>query len=395
MSEFRGVDFFQLDDLLSDEERAIRDSTREFVDRELIDNRRIEECHRHAEFPAELATKMGEQGYLGPTIEGYGCLGLNSVTYGLIMQELERGDSGVRSFCSVQSSLCMYPINTFGSDEQKQRWLPGMARGELIGCFGLSEPDHGSDPAGMETKATPDGKGGWVLNGTKRWITNGSIAHLAIVWAKTPDGIRGFIVPTETPGFSAPLIEGKFSLRASVTSELIMEDCHVGPDALLPGTVIPDGLKSPLMCLTQARYGIAWGVVGSMMAVYDEALRYTQQRTQFDRALAGFQLVQEKLVWMHTELTKAQLVNLRLGRLKDEGRCKPYHVSFAKRNNCWAAREVAKLGRELLGANGVCDEYQVMRHLMNLESVYTYEGTHEIHTLVLGQHLTGHAAFRG
>jgi glutaryl-CoA dehydrogenase len=395
MSEFRGVDFFGLDDLLSDEERAIRDSTREFVDREMIDTRRIEECHRVGEFPSELAEKMGEQGYLGPTIEGYGCLGVNSVTYGLIMQELERGDSGVRSFCSVQSSLCMYPIYTFGSQEQKDRYLPDMAKGKVIACFGLSEPDHGSDPAGMETKATPDGKGGWVLNGTKRWITNGSIAHIAIVWAKTPDGIRGFIVPTDLKGFSAPLIEGKFSLRASVTSELIMEDVHLGPEALLPGTVMPEGLKAPLMCLTQARYGIAWGVVGSMMAVYDEALRYTKQRTQFDRPLAGFQLVQEKLVWMHTELTKAQLVCLRLGRLKDEGKLKPHHVSFAKRNNCWAAREIAKLGRELLGANGVCDEYQVMRHLMNLESVYTYEGTHEIHTLVLGQHITGIAAFRG
>ena len=392
MSEFRGQDFFELDDLLSDEERAVRDSAREFVDRELIDTRVIEEHHRAATFPMDLPKKMGELGYLGPTLpEEYGCAGLNNVGYGLIMQELERGDSGIRSFCSVQSSLCMFPIYTFGSEEQKQKYLPKMATGEIIGCFGLSEPDHGSDPGGMETKATPDGDG-WILNGTKRWITNGSIAQIAIVWAKTPDGIRGFIVPTDAPGFSAPLIEGKFSLRASVTSELIMEDVKVGPEALLPKT---GGLKSPLMCLSQARYGIAWGAVGSCMATFDEALRYTQQRSQFDKPLASFQLVQRKLVWMHTELTKAQLASYHLGRLKDEGKAKHYHVSFAKRNNCWAARECAKIGRELLGANGVCDEYQAMRHLMNIESVYTYEGTHEIHTLVLGEHLTGFAAYRG
>ena len=392
MSEFRGVDFFDLDELLSDEERAIRDAARDFVDRELIDNLTIEKHHRAGTFPEHLVPLLGEMGCLGPTLpEKYGCAGMNAVSYGLINQELERGDSGLRSFCSVQSSLCMYPIFAFGSEEQRQRYLPKMATGEIIGCFGLSEPDHGSDPSGMETKATPDGDG-WILSGSKRWITNGSIAHIAIVWAKTPDGIRGFIVPTDAPGFSAPLIPGKFSLRASVTSELIMEDVKLGPEALLPET---GGLKSPLMCLTQARYGIVWGVIGSMMAVYDEALRYTQQRPQFGKPLAGFQLVQEKLVWMHTELTKAQLVALRMGRLKDQGKLKPHHVSFGKRNNCWAAREIAKLGRELLGANGVCDEYQVMRHLMNIESVYTYEGTHDIHTLALGHHLTGHAAYRG
>jgi len=392
MSEFVGLDFFDLDDMLSDEERAIRDSARDWVDRELIDSRLIEEHHRAGTFPKELATQLGEMGYLGVTLpEEYGCAGLSYSGYGLIMQELERGDSGLRSFCSVQSSLCMFPIFTFGSEEQKQRYLPKMATGEVIGCFGLSEPDHGSDPSGMETKATPDGDG-WVLNGTKRWITNGSIADIAIVWARTPDGIRGFIVPTDTPGFSAPLIPGKFSLRASVTSELIMEDVKLGPEALLPETT---GLKSALMCLSSARYGIAWGVVGSMMAVFDEALRYLQSRTQFDKPLASFQLMQRKLVHMHTELTKAQLVSYHLGRLKDKGECKHYHVSFAKRNNCWAAREIAKLGRELLGANGVCDEYQVMRHLMNIESVYTYEGTHEIHTLVLGEHLTGFPAYRG
>ena len=393
MSEFRGVDFFDIDELLSDEERAVRDTVREFVDRELLDNLLIEKHNRAGTFPEEIVPKLAELGCLGPYIpEEYGGPGLSQTCYGLIMQELERGDSGIRSFSSVQSSLCMFPIFTFGTEEQKQKYLPKMATGEIIGCFGLSEPDHGSDPGGMETKATPDGNGGWILNGTKRWITNGSIAHIAIVWAKTPDGIRGFIVPTEREGFSAPLIPGKFSLRASVTSELIMEDVKLGPDALLPET---SGLKSALQCLSSARYGITWGVIGSMMAVYDEALRYTQQRPQFDRPLAGFQMVQEKLVWMHTELTKAQLVALRMGRMKDQGKLKHYHVSFGKRNNCWAAREICKLGRELLGANGVCDEYQVMRHLMNIESVYTYEGTHDIHTLSLGAHLTGHPAFRG
>ncbi|MCA8922273.1 MAG: acyl-CoA dehydrogenase family protein [Planctomycetes bacterium] len=392
MSEFVGADFFELDHLFSDEERAIRDSARDWVDRELIDSRLIEEHHRAGTFPKQLAKQLGEMGYLGVTIpEEYGCAGLNYTGYGLIMQELERGDSGLRSFCSVQSSLCMFPIYTFGTEEQKRRYLPKMAAGEVIGCFGLSEPDHGSDPSGMETKATPDGDG-WILNGTKRWITNGSIADIAIVWARTPDGIRGFIVPTDSPGFSAPLIPGKFSLRASVTSELIMEDVKLGPEALLPETT---GLKSALMCLSSARFGIAWGVVGSMMAVFDEALRYLQSRTQFDKPLASFQLMQRKLVHMHTELTKAQLVSYHLGRLKDAGKAKHYHISFGKRNNCWAAREVAKLGRELLGANGVCDEYQVMRHLMNIESVYTYEGTHEIHTLVLGEHLTGFPAYRG
>lgn len=392
MSEFQGVDFFQLDDLLSDEQRAIRDATREFVDRELIDSRQIELHHRAGTFPTDLPQKMGEQGFLGPNLPAkYGCLGTDNITYGLIMQELERGDSGIRSFASVQSSLCMYPILTFGSQAQRDKYLPGMAKGEIIGCFGLSEPDHGSDPSGMETKATPDGDG-WVLNGRKRWITNGNLAHIAIVWAKTPDGIRGFVVPTETEGFTAEIIPGKFSLRASVTSELIFEDVKLSKDALLPETT---GLKSALMCLTQARYGIVWGVVGSAMAVYDEALRYTGQRPQFGKPLSGFQLVQEKLVWMHTELTKAQLTAYHLGRLKDAGKAKHFHVSFGKRNNCWAAREIAKLGRELLGANGVCDEYQVMRHLMNIESVYTYEGTHDIHTLALGEHLTGHAAYRG
>jgi glutaryl-CoA dehydrogenase len=391
MSEFQGVDFFNLDHLFTDEERAIRDTVREFVDRELLDNKSLEKHHRAGTFPMDFPAKAGDLGLLGPTIEGYGCLGINKTSYGLIMQELERADSGIRSFCSVQGSLCMYPIYAFGSEEQKERYLPGMAKGEIIGCFGLSEPDHGSDPGGMETKATPDGDGGWVLNGTKRWITNGTIAHIAIVWARTPDGIRGFLVPTDTPGFTAPLIEGKFSLRASVTSELIMEDVKLGADALLPNT---GGLKNALMCLTQARYGIAWGVAGSAMAVYDEALSYTKSRSQFDTPLAAKQLVQRKLVQMFTLLTNSQLISYHLGRLMDEGKAKHYHVSYAKRHNCAAARDVARMGRELLGANGVCDEYQAMRHMMNIESVYTYEGTHEIHTLVLGEHVTGLPAYR-
>ena len=309
-----------------------------------------------------------------------------------VIWDQEEGKYGALSGpFAIGQGMCGPTVMAYATEEQKRRYLPKMAAGEVIGCFGLSEPDHGSDPSGMETKATPDGDG-WILNGTKRWITNGSIADIAIVWARTPDGIRGFIVPTDSPGFSAPLIPGKFSLRASVTSELIMEDVKLGPEALLPETT---GLKSALMCLSSARFGIAWGVVGSMMAVFDEALRYLQSRTQFDKPLASFQLMQRKLVHMHTELTKAQLVSYHLGRLKDAGKAKHYHISFGKRNNCWAAREVAKLGRELLGANGVCDEYQVMRHLMNIESVYTYEGTHEIHTLVLGEHLTGFPAYRG
>lgn len=392
MSEFQGVDFFELDELLTDEQRAVRDACREWVDREVIDTKIIEEHHRAGTFPSELVAKMADLGFLGPNLpEEYGCAGLDNIGYGLIMQELERADSGIRSFCSVQGSLCMYPIFAFGSEEQKKKYLPDMAAGKVIGCFGLTEANHGSDPGGMECKATPDGDG-WIISGSKYWITNGGIADIAITWARTPDGIRGFIVPCDAPGFSAPTVAGKFSLRASVTSELVFEDVKVGPEALLPKT---EGLKNALMCLSQARYGIAWGVIGAAMCVYDEALRYTQQRPQFGKPLAGFQMVQEKLVWMHTELTKAQMTAWHLGRLKDQGKAKHYHVSFGKRNNCWAAREICKLGRELLGANGITDEFQVMRHLMNIESVYTYEGTHDIHTLALGHHLTGHAAYRG
>ena len=387
MADFKGVDFLDLDSELTDEERLIRDTVREFVSDQVMPN--IALHARAGTFPAELVSPMAEMGLLGANLEGYGCPGLGPVAYGLIMQELERGDSAVRSFVSVQGALCMYPIRTFGSDAQRERWLPAMARGEAIGCFGLTEPDHGSDPSGLETHAEKDGDE-WVLNGVKAWITNGSIAQIAIVWAKTADGIRGFLVETDRPGFSTKDVEGKFSLRASVTSELVLQDVRVPADNLLPGT---EGIKSALACLTQARYGIAWGTIGSAMAVYDEALRYAGERVQFGKPIAAFQIQQQKLVWMLNEITKGQLLNLRLGRLKEDNRARFSHVSMAKRNNCWVAREVARLGREILGANGIMDEYQAFRHMVNIESVYTYEGTHDIHTLILGEAITGHAAY--
>jgi glutaryl-CoA dehydrogenase len=385
---FRGEDFFSLDDLLSDEEKQVRDAARQFVTDKVMPI--VDKHFRAGTFPMELIPQFGELGFLGANLHGYDCAGLNNVAYGILMQELERGDSGVRSYCSVQGGLVMYPIHEFGSEEQKKKWLPQLARGQKTGCFGLSEPDHGSDPAGMETRAVLKGNE-WVLNGAKRWITNGTIADVAVVWARTDQGIRGFLVEKGMKGYSAPLIEGKFSLRASVTSELVFEDVHLPKDAILPKA---EGLKAPLSCLTQARFGIAWGAVGSMLAVLDEAVSYTKSRTQFNKPIASFQLVQEKLVEIHTMLTHAQLVALRMGRMKDEGKLKPHHVSFGKRNNVRSARECAKLGRELLGANGICDEYQVGRHMCNIESVYTYEGTHEIHTLVLGEHLTGIAAYK-
>jgi glutaryl-CoA dehydrogenase len=335
---------------------------------------------------------FGEMGLLGSSLTGYGCAGTGPTAYGLICQELERGDSGVRSFCSVQSSLVMYPIWAFGSDEQKQRWLPGMAKGELIGCFGLTEPDFGSNPAGMLTTAVKSG-GGYRLNGTKRWITNGTIADVALVWAKLDGTVRGFLIPAKsTPGFSSRDIHGKWSLRASVTSELIMEDAEVGEDALLPGV---SGMKGPLSCLSQARFGITYGAVGAMLACYDEALSYAKDRVQFSRPIAGYQLVQRKLVDMVSEITKAQLLCLRLGRLKEAGTLRPAQVSLVKRNNVAAARDIARDARDILGANGVTDEYQCGRHMLNLESVYTYEGTHDVHTLVVGQDVTGLAAFDG
>jgi glutaryl-CoA dehydrogenase len=315
---------------------------------------------------------------------------MEPVSYGLVCQELERGDSGFRSFISVQSSLAMWPISAYGSEEQRQRWLPAMARGEKIGCFGLTEPDFGSNPAGMRAVARRQPGGGYILNGEKRWITNGSIADVAVVWAKLDGEVRGFLVPRGAKGFSSRDIHGKFSLRASVTSELIMEDCEVGEDALLPGVT---GMKGPLSTLTQARYGITWGCVGAMMACFDEAVSYAKSRVQFSRPIAAYQLVQAKLADMLQEITKAQLLCLRLGRLKEAGKMTPQQVSLAKRNNAWWAREIARVAREILGANGVTDEYQAGRHMCNLESVYTYEGTHDIHTLILGEDVTGIAAF--
>ena len=387
MADFTGVDFLNLDLELSDEERLIRDTVREFVSDQVVPI--IARHHRDGTFPAQLVKPMAELGLLGGNIQGYGCAGLGAVAYGLVMQELERGDSGLRSFVSVQGALCMFPILAFGSEAQKDRYLPAMARGDVIGCFGLTESDHGSDPSGMETRAERRGDQ-WILNGSKAWITNGTIADVAIVWAKTTDGIRGFLVERGTKGFSSHNHEGKFSLRASVTSELVLQDCAIPAENLLPKT---DGLKSALECLTQARFGIAFGTIGSAMAVFDEAVRYAKERVQFGKPIAAFQIQQQKLVWMLNEITKGQLINLRVGRLKEQGKAKFFHVSMAKRNGCWVARECAKLGREILGANGIMDEYQVFRHLVNIESVYTYEGTHDIHTLILGEQITGIPAY--
>jgi glutaryl-CoA dehydrogenase len=392
-SRFDGVDFYDVASLLSEDERAVQATVRQWVDEKLLPV--INRHYLEGTFPKELIPEMAKLGFLGANLpEAYGCAGLNSVAYGLIMQELERGDSGIRSFASVQGGLVMYPIFAFGSEEQKKRWLPRLASGEVIGCFGLTEPDYGSNPGGMITTAreTPDG---WVLNGAKMWITNGSMAGVAIIWAKTgdvgdPRSIRGFIVPTDTPGFSAKDQKGKLSLRASDTSELVLQDVKVGKDALLPQS---KGLKSPLMCLTQARYGIAWGAVGAAMACYDEALRYGKQRVMFGKPIAGFQLQQQRLAEMLTEITKAQLLVLQLGRMKDAGTMTPEQVSLAKRNNVDIACECAREARRLLGANGILVEYAAMRHLVNLESVYTYEGTHDMHTLILGEHITGLSAF--
>ena len=389
--KFQGVDFLHLDSNFTEDELLVRRTARDFVEDNLIPI--IEECFRTERFPRELVPVMGELGFFGANLEGYGCAGMSNVEYGLVMQELERGDSGFRSFVSVQSALVMYPIYTFGSDEQKDTWLPALASGKKLGCFGLTEPGFGSNPGGMTTTARKVGDE-YILNGEKMWITSGNIADVAIIWAKVEeeDGlVRGFLVETERPGFTAYEVHGKWSLRASITSGLSLQDVHVPASNLLPGT---GGLKSPLMCLTQARYGIAWGTIGSAMAVYDEALRYAKTRIVFDKPIAGFQIQQQKLVWMADEISKAQLVNLRLGRLKEQGRATPVMVSSAKRTGCWVARECAKLGREILGANGIMDEYQVGRHMCNIESVYTYEGTHDIHTLILGEHLTGIAAYK-
>ena len=390
---FNGVDFLAIDSLLSEEERAVRATTRAFVDDQLLPI--IEQCNRDGRFPRELVRPMGELGFYGATIEGYGCAGMNNVEYGLLMQELERGDSAIRSFVSVQSALAMYAIYAFGSDEQKAAWLPGMATGEKLGCFGLTEPDFGSNPGGMRTRARRDGDG-YVLNGEKMWITSGSIAQCAIVWAKLEDGspdppIAGFLIETDRPGFSARDVHGKWSLRASVTSGLSLSDVRVPASALLPKA---DGLKSALGCLTQARYGIGWGAIGAAMSCYDTALQYAKQRKQFrDQPIASHQLVQQKLAWMITEITKAQLLALQVGRLKDQGKAKFQHVSMLKKNNVWMALECARLARDILGANGIADDYPIMRHMMNLETVKTYEGTDDIHTLIIGQSITGIPAF--
>ena len=389
------IDFFAIDSQLSEDERAVRDSVRRFVDDRVLPV--IGKCYVEGRFPKELVPEMAELGMFGANLpEEYGCAGLNNVAYGLIMQELERGDSGVRSFASVQGALAMYPIFAFGSEEQKREYLPKMARGEIIGCFGLTEPDYGSNPGGMVTMARQQGDGTWVLNGTKMWITNGSTAQLAVVWAKTNGdqserSIRGFVVPTSAKGFKARDQKGKLSLRASDTSELVFEDIHLPDTALLPKS---GGLKSPLMCLTQARYGISWGAIGAAMACFDEAVSYAKNRVMFDQPIGAFQLQQERLADMLTEITKAQLVSLHLGRLKDAGTYTPQQVSLAKRNNVSIATDVAREARRLLGAVGILAEYHSMRHMANLESVYTYEGTHDIHTLVLGQAVTGLSAFK-
>ncbi|MGE5352966.1 MAG: acyl-CoA dehydrogenase family protein [Acidobacteriota bacterium] len=388
MEKFTGVDYLNIDSLYSEEELLVRDTVREFVSGEIITV--IEEYNRKGEFPRHLIPKMAELGLFGCTLpQSFGCAEMNNVAYGLVMQELERGDSGIRSFASVQSALVMYPIFTFGSEEQKSFWLPRLASAEKIGCFGLTEPDFGSNPGGMVTRAEKV-DGGYILNGAKMWITNGTIADVAVVWAKLDGVVNGFLVEKGSKGFNAPEMKGKHSLRASVTSELIFQDVFVPEEMRLPGT---KGLKSALMCLNQARYGIAWGVVGAMMACYTAALDYAKSRVQFSKPIAAYQMTQEKLVYMLSEITKAQLLNYRLGRMKDEGTLKHTHVSLAKRNNCEKALEIARISREILGANGILDEYPVMRHSANLESVKTYEGTHEMHTLIVGEDITGFPAF--
>ncbi|GJQ19717.1 MAG: acyl-CoA dehydrogenase [Bacteroidia bacterium] len=388
MPKFQGVDYYNTDDLLSEDEILVRNTIREFVDENVVPI--IEKHYRAGTFPLDLVPKMAELGLFGSTLPSkYGGAELNNVAYGLMMQELERGDSGVRSFASVQSGLVMYPIFTFGSDEQKDRWLPKLASGKAIGCFGLTEPDYGSNPGGMKTTAKKV-KDGYVLNGAKMWITNGTLADVAVVWAKLDGEIKGFLVEKGMKGFEAPEMTGKHSLRASVTSELVFQDCLIPEENILPKS---GGLKSPLMCLSQARYGIAWGAIGSAMACYDTALNYAKSRIQFDKPIAAFQLTQDKLVHMLTEITKAQLLCLQLGRLKDKGKARFTQISLAKRNNVYHALEIARSAREILGANGILDEYPVMRHSANLESVKTYEGTHEMHTLILGEDITGIGAF--
>ena len=381
------LDFLEIDRLLSEEERAIRDAVRDLVADQVLPG--IAEWFEDGAFPREVAKSLADLGLLGMHLEGYGCAGTNAVSYGLACLELEYGDSGMRSFVSVQGSLCMFPIHAYGSEEQKERWLPPMARGEVIGCFGLTEPDAGSDPGSMRTTAKRDGDG-WVLSGTKMWITNGGIADVAIVWAKTDDGIRGFVVPTDTPGFSTKDVHRKLSLRASVTSELILDEVRVGDDALLPGVT---GLKGPLSCLSEARFGIVWGAMGAARACFEAALEYAKTREQWGKPIGAFQLTQRKLADMAVEINKGTLLALHLGRMKDEGRLLPQHVSMGKLNNVREALDIAREARGILGANGITLEYPVIRHMNNLESVLTYEGTSEIHTLILGEALTGLRAY--
>jgi glutaryl-CoA dehydrogenase len=387
MADFQGVDFLHLDELVSDEERLARDTVREWVTREFLP---LVKTHVRCDgsFPMELVPRIAELGLFGANLHGYGCAGMSNVGYGLVMQELERGDSGLRSFASVQGSLVMYPIHAYGSDAQKERWLPALAAGRAIGCFGLTEPDAGSHVSAMRTRAERRG-GSWLLNGTKRWITNGSIADVAVIWARTEDGVRGFLIERGQQGFESRDIKGKFSLRGSITSELFLADVEVSDEARLPKA---EGLRAPLSCLTQARYGIAWGAIGAAMACYDEARQYSLEREVQGGVLAGKQLTQEKLVYMLTEITKAQLLALRVAQLKDRGRLEPVMVSMIKRNNVDVALTIARLARDLLGANGIVDDYQSMRHMVNLETVRTYEGTHDVHTLILGEHITGHRA---
>ena len=388
MAKFQGVDYFSTDSLFSDEEILVRQTVREFVDEKIIPI--IEKHNRAGTFPMETVPAMAELGLFGATLPPrYGCAGMNNVAYGLVMQELERGDSGIRSFASVQSALVMYPIFAYGSDAQKEEWLPKLARGEKIGCFGLTEPDFGSNPAGMITRARETADG-YILNGAKMWITNGSIADDAVVWAKLGDVVHGFLVEKGSKGFSAPEMKGKHSLRASVTSELVFDNVMIPKSNRLPGG---DGLRLPLSCLSQARYGIAWGAIGAAMACYDAALSYAKSRIQFDKPIAAFQITQEKLVHMVTEITKAQLLCVQLGRLKDAGKVRFQQISMAKRNNVFHALAIARESRSILGANGILDEYPVMRHAANLESVMTYEGTHEMHTLIVGEDITGIPAF--